>query len=159
MFYHIIKSKKLFAYQRDMPDTSCLFKVWKNAAMMAKVICKLKSGHPLNSHDIAKKYSSDSDNPKCIKNVCETCEPAKVMGCWFSVIVKWNRCKWIGDDDESDYISLTMWICKDKKIKKWLNAWSRKNPIMIGNKWLSTLRNTFTESEYRLLHIIQIKQL
>ena len=52
IFYHFIKCKKQFAYQRDIPDISCLYEVWKNAAMMAKAIRKQKSVHPTNAHNI-----------------------------------------------------------------------------------------------------------
>lgn len=33
VFYHFIKRKKQFIFQRDIPDTSCLCEVCENAAM------------------------------------------------------------------------------------------------------------------------------
>ena len=44
-FYQFIKKKKQFIFQRDIPDTSCLCKICKNATLMAKAIQKEK-GHP-----------------------------------------------------------------------------------------------------------------
>ena len=76
IFYRFIKRKKQFVYQRDIPDTSCLCKVCENVAMMSEAFLKQKSDHPTNAH-IVEKYSHDSDDPKCLKNICETCQPAK----------------------------------------------------------------------------------
>ena len=121
IFYRFIKRKKQFVYQRDIPDTSCLCEVCENAAMMAKAIRKQKSGHPTNAHDIVEKYSCDSDDPKCMKNICETCQPAKIIQSWDAdspSSLSETDASESSDDDESDYISFTMWIREDKKIKK-----------------------------------------
>ena len=59
-----MKRHKKFVYQRDIPETSCLYEVCENAAMMTKALRKEKSGHPTNAHYIVGKYSCDSNDPK-----------------------------------------------------------------------------------------------
>ena len=65
----------------------CLNELCENAATMAKAIRKQKSGHPTYVSiryptyiffDIFEKYLSDSDDSKCMKNVCKNCQPAKI---------------------------------------------------------------------------------
>ena len=115
IFYRFIKSKKQFIYQRDIPDTSCLCEVCENSAMMAKAIKKWKKDHPTNAHDIIETYSCDSNDPKCMNNVCETCQPSKVYGSWHVESSSSNESE---TDDTPDSVSFTMWSREDKKIKK-----------------------------------------
>lgn len=69
----------------------------------------------------SKKYLSDSDDSKCMKNVCRNCQPAKISYSWNADLLSSLReidTRELSDDDISDYISFTMWICQDKEIKK-----------------------------------------
>ena len=114
--------------------------------MIAKAIRKQKSGHLTYVNichptyiffDIVEKYLSDSDDSKCMKNVCRNCQPAKISYSWNADLLSLLReidTRELSDDDISDYISFTMWICQDKEIKKGPNAWSRKNSMRMGNK-------------------------
>ena len=54
IFSRLIRHKKQFVYQRDIPDTSYLCEACENAAMMAKVIRKKKSCHPINPTILSK---------------------------------------------------------------------------------------------------------
>ena len=96
---------------------------------MAKAIRKQKSGHSKNVHDIVEKYSCDSNNPKWAKNICETCHPAKIIQSWDadspSSLIEIYATE-SSDGYESDYISFTMWICEDKKIKKVTKSMEQK---------------------------------
>ena len=55
------------------------------------------------------------------KNISESCHPVIIIQSWDadspSSISKEDASE-LSDDDESDYVSLTMWIREDKKIKK-----------------------------------------
>ena len=96
IFYHFIKCKKQCAYQRDIPDISCLYEVWKNAAMMAKAIRKQKSGHPTMPTTLSK----NTRVIQMIQNAWKTfvkpvSQNHSIIGCRFTVIGKRNRSKWI----------------------------------------------------------------
>ena len=54
IFSRLIRRKKQFVYQRDIPDTSYLCEACENPAMMAKVIRKKKSCHPTNPTILSK---------------------------------------------------------------------------------------------------------
>ena len=68
--------------------------------MIPKTIWKQKSGYSTNAHNIFEKYLRDSDDPKCMKNICEARQSAKIIQSWDadsimgSFIVKQNSCKW-----------------------------------------------------------------
>ena len=121
VFYRFMKRHKQFVYQRDIPETSCLCEVYENAAMMAKALRKEKSGHPTNAHDIVEKYSCDSNDPKCMKDICEECEPTKIIDSLdadSSTESSDGHVNEPSDDDEPDSFSFKQWIRQDKKIKK-----------------------------------------
>ena len=86
--------------------------------MMA--IRKQKSGHPTNAHNIIEKYWCNSDGPKCKKNICENCQPAKIIQLLdadlLSLLSEIDASE-SSDDNESHEIYFTMWIREDKKIK------------------------------------------
>ena len=94
---------------------------------MAKAIHKQKSGHPTNAHDITEKYSCDSDDPKCMKNICETCQPAKIIQSWDvdSQLSEIDASE-SSDYDESENISFTMLIHENNIIKKVIKCLEQK---------------------------------
>lgn len=58
---------------------------------------------------------------QCTRNICKTCQPTEIIQSWdASSPSSSSEGDTIesSDDDESDYISFTMWIREDKKIKK-----------------------------------------
>ena len=89
--------------------------------MMGNAIQKQKSGHPTNTHDIVEKYSCDSDDPKCVKNICETFQPAKIIQSW-DVDSPFSLSEIVGsgssDDDECDYFFLQRESARIKGSKK-----------------------------------------
>ena len=70
---------------------------------------------------IVEKHSCDSDDSKCMKNICETCQPVKIIQSWDadspSSLSEIGASE-SGGNDESGNISFTMWIREVKKIKK-----------------------------------------
>ena len=89
IFSRLIRRKKQFVYQRDIPDTSYLCEACENAVMMAKVIRKKKILSSDKSDDIVEKHLRDSDDPKCMKNICETSQPAKISQSWDADSLSW----------------------------------------------------------------------
>ena len=74
-FYEYIKSNREYVYNRDIPQSSCLCKIWENVCFVAKALNKkVKSCNMVktNPHSFAEKYTYVSSLRACMfsENEC-----------------------------------------------------------------------------------------
>lgn len=67
--YDFTKIKKQFVDQRDIPETSCLFEICENTALMGKALRRYTQDHQTDAH-IVEKYCCDSTESSSINSTC-----------------------------------------------------------------------------------------
>lgn len=69
--YKFFISQKQLIFQRNIPDTSCIWEICENTSLMAKIIGRFKTSHPTDAHHITQRYCCNSSNQSCSKGACE----------------------------------------------------------------------------------------
>ena len=68
-----VKIRPEFAYNKDMPQSSCLCEVCENAVFVAKSIGTFKNDVPNNLYDLVETYSCSSASRGCMYGEFKVC--------------------------------------------------------------------------------------
>ena len=71
--YDSINGHPKFVYNKDIPQSGCLYEICENAVYIAKAMVNVYKDVPINPHDHGEFYSRDSSNQNCMEDDFSAC--------------------------------------------------------------------------------------
>ena len=117
--YDFLKAHKEYAWNKNIPQGSCLCEICENTSLLAKGLNKaLENPIPTNPHDLIEKFACDLKYKECALNKCPLCSTFDFGPRKCDTSEDSDSDSDSSDDSSSTEIKFFSWIRIDKKMTK-----------------------------------------